>query len=452
MMSTFNQHIKRTIALACIVAVFTVASQQSLAQEVQQPTSEGFPISLNSMVLFALYENPDINLLKAREEQTYYSIKEKEASYYPEVVLDVDGGREFNDPATGGTPGSSGTNNTGGIKLSLSQLVFNGFKTSHEIRNRENLNKASQFRTQATIEEVINETVENYLKALRFQKDITVIEQLLIDVNRHVSTIEEMFEAGAAGKVMLEYATSRQAFATTELNRAHSSLNDAISNLEFLVGKLPPDFLAISPEELRPSKLDMQYYLKAIEENNNQVLAGLTEIAAMKETLKAEKGKYMPEVRFNLLADQSHNDGGRIGRQTELSAKFRLNYKLFDGGKRDAAVKRIRGQVSELNYKKEQIVKELKKEVKLAYNQVDANKTALALTDIEISSNIGQTRLNEENFKLGNINVIELIESNERLKDAYLKKNKLNYEMHLNAYSLLVLTNILQKEYFCETC
>lgn len=97
MMSTFNQHIKRTIALACIVAVFTVASQQSLAQEVQQPTSEGFPISLNSMVLFALYENPDINLLKAREEQTYYSIKEKEASYYPEVVLDVDGGREFND-------------------------------------------------------------------------------------------------------------------------------------------------------------------------------------------------------------------------------------------------------------------------------------------------------------------------------------------------------------------
>jgi len=449
-MLKFNRHIK-TILTCLLVGVFTICGQTSAVSA--QDAGAGFPISLNSMVLFALHENPDINLLKAREEQAYHSIDEKKSEYYPQVTLDIDGGREFNSPSSGGAVnGSSGTTNTGGIKLSLSQMVFDGFKTSHEVASRKKLTEASDFRTKAGVESVINETVENYLKALRYQNDIAVLQDLLIDVERTVKTIEELFEAGAAGKVMLDYANSRLAFSTTELNRAQSSLNDAISNLEFLAGKLPPDFIALPPEELSPNKLDMQYYLKAVNESNHQVLASATEVDAMEDTLKAEKGKYMPEVNFNLLADQSHNDGGQIGTVREISAKLRLSYKLFDGGKRNAAVKRLRSQVNELESKKQQIAKDIRRDVKLAYNQIDANRSALILTDVEISSNLAQTKLNEENFKLGNINVIELIESNERLKDAKLKKNRLNYEMYFNAYSLLVLTNILKKEYFCETC
>ncbi len=415
-----------TLGLSFLFVTHTLANEQE---------ETGFPISLNSMVLFALYENPDINLIKSREEQARHSIAEKEAEFYPEVFLNINGGRQFNSPTAGSTSGAGGTNNSGGFSLTLSQMVFDGFKTTHEIRNREKLTGASEFHTKTEVIDVINETVENYLKALRYQEDIKIIKSLLIKIQHTVGIIEELFEAGAAAKVMLDYANSRLAYATTELNRVQSSLNDAKSNLEFLAGKLPNDFVALPPEELNPNKLSLYYYTKVLNESNSQVLASTLEIEAMQENLQAEKSKYMPEVTFNLSADQSHNDGGRIGIERELSAEFRLRYKLFDGGKRDAAVERVKSQVKELGYKKEQILKDLRRDVKLAYNQIDANKNALGLTETEIASNIAQTKLNEENFRLGNINVIELIESDERLKDSYLKKNKLLYEMQLNCKS-----------------
>lgn len=441
--------LKKIPLLTCI-ALTSLSVLAHATPATNTPTS--FPISLSSMVLFALHENPDIEILAARRDQNIYSVDEKKADLYPQITFTAEGGRQYNDPGSGvETSGASSTNNTGSLNLRLSQLIFNGFKTTNEIENRRKTTQAADFRIQAQVEETINKTVEEYLKAVRYQKDIEILDRLIVDVDKTVGTIQEMFDAGASDKVMLDYAQSRQTFATTELNRAQSSLNDAISNLEFLAGKLPKDFVAMQPEELRPNKLQVQYYLDALEKNNNQVLASHREIEAMNANLKVAKTNF-PEVSLNMEADQTHNDGGPIGVQNELSAMVRLNYKLFDGGRRKAKTNRVSHQVTELEYKKIQIIKNLRKSVKLAYNQVAANQDAILLTAEEISSNKAQIKLNQENFRLGTINVIELIESSERLKVAEIKQNRLTYEKNLNAYELLILTNVLEKDYFCNTC
>ena len=419
---------------------------------VAQNTQAEFPISLSSMVLFALHENPDIEILASRRNQNAYGVREKKADLYPQVTFTAEGGREYKTPAGGvDTPGASSTHNTGSLNVRLSQLIFDGFKTTNQIENRRKLTEAADFRVEAAVEDIINKTVEEYLKAVRYQNDIDILQHLVVDINDTVGTIQEMFDAGASDKVMLDYAQARQSFATTELNRAQSSLNDAISNLEFLAGKLPENFVALQPEELRPDKLQVQYYLDTIEKENNQILASHGEIEAMNANLKAAKSNF-PEVSFNMEADRSYNDGGPVGPQNELSAMFRLSYDLFDGGKKKAKINRVSSQLVELEYKKLQILKELRRNVKLAYNQVSANQDAIALTDQEILSNKAQIRLNRENFRLGTINVIELIESSERLKESEVNKNRLIHEKNRNAYELLILTNVLEKDYFCNTC
>lgn len=441
-----TRHFALTLVLSCLIFVST---DTVFAEEAEK---KAFPVSLNSMILFALHENPDIELYRARKEQAHYSVKEKLADYYPEVTMHAEGGRAYNSPGAGTTGGASSTNNSGDVNLSVEQLLFDGFRTVNDVKNRKKLEESSDLHTENAIEEVVKDTVENYLKAVRFQEEIKIDQDLQKSIQGTVKTIEEQFEAGAAGKVMLDYAKSRLAFATTELNRAQSSLNDAVSNLEFTAGKLPAEFIALPPEELRPDKIDLQYYMKSIDERNSKVLASEAEIEAMEYVLESEKGKYFPTVTLNAEVDQSHNDSGPVGRDREISAMLRMNYTIFDGFKRKAAMKRINGQVSELSYKRAQIIKEMRRDVKLAYNQVQANIQALKLTDIEIESNIAQKQLNEQNFKSGNINVIELIESAERLKDAYVKKQKLLYDMHFNSYKLLVLTGVIEEEFFCESC
>jgi adhesin transport system outer membrane protein len=413
----------------------------------------GFPVSLNTIILFALENNPQIEALEYRKDQAEHAIREKWSEYLPQVSARAEFGREYNEPGGGNVaPGSGKTNNAANLTLTLEQVIFNGFRTYNEIKQREHLRESTTYQRDQAIEFVINDTVDNYLKAIRLQEDIKVIAALLVDIQGTLQTIDELFEAGESGKVMLDYARSREAFATTELNKALSRLSDAQSNIEFMTGKLPDDFIAVPPEELLPDKLDMQFYLETIETRNSNVLAKLHDRQTIERLLKQEKARYYPKVTFNLDAEDKHNDGGPLGRQTEVSGTFRVSYDIFDGGERNAAVNRTKSQIKELEQTRQQAIKEAKRDIKLAYNQVQASKDAIELTEIEIESNIAQKVLNEQNFELGNINVIELIESAERLKDAYTKKNELIYEMYKNSYELLVTTKVIEQKYFCETC
>jgi adhesin transport system outer membrane protein len=409
-------------------------------------------LSLNSAVLFALHNNPDIGIFLERLEQADNSVKESEGDLYPQVTLNIEGGREYNDPAYNTDPQKNAMTFSAGMGITLEQLLFDGFGTVEEIRRREKISESAFWKAQAKIEEVLTNTVETYLEIVRYQEETQIITELLEDIRGTIDYITDQYEAGAVGKVVLDYANSRLANAVTELNRAESSLNDAVSNLEFLTGKLPPEFNTYYPELLSPDKLDLQYYLEQLEKKNSQIIANEYEIEAMEHQLQVQKAKDYPEINFVASANQTHNSGGLAGTEKDASASVQLSYSLFDGGKRKHAKQRIKSQIEELDIRKSRVVKELRREIKLSYNQIQANFSALSITEEEISSSIALKELNEENFRLGNINVIELIESAERLNAAYLKKVNLTSDMYFNSYRLLLLASTIDQTFFCASC
>lgn len=435
------------VLCGAVVSALLLFAQTAVAQ------NKGMEISLNSMVVFALSKNPDIEVFKRRQLQAAYAIKEKESEFYPEVTLNAEGGRSYAKPGAGTlVPGSSAQATNGQVGVVVNQLLFDGFGTTHEVRQREALLESSAYNTKVAVNEVMETCVETYLEVLRYQESVVLSTELLRDVTHQLSIIEEMFDAGSVSKVFLDFARSREAAAKTTLSRARSSLNASLSDLEFLVGKLPGDFVAIPPEFLYPDKLDLQYYLETVEDNNNNIKSKEREISAMKHLMRAEKAKYYPEATFNLSADQGHNDDGPVGRERELSATVRLSYNIFDGYKKEATVNKVYQQLTELEEQMRQLVRDLRREIKLAYNQVTANQDSIVSTLEEIEANVEQKRLSEENFALGEISVIELIESVERLHESKEKLNNLEADMRLNAYRLLITSGVLSESFFCESC
>jgi len=435
----------RTLIILIFI-VFTCLSIKTSA------STKPLEISLNSIVMFALNNNPDIEIFWQRYMQSKYSVKEAQADYFPQVTFNAQTGREYNDPTAGTTTPQAGTNFNAKYGLSVEQLIFDGFSTLEDVRKRKLLSENAFWKTQAKVEEIIAETIEVYLDVVRYQKELDAVSVLLENIKKTVGIIEDQYEAGASGKVMLDYANSRLASAVTEFKRAQSSLNDSISNLEYLTGKLPPTFKAYYPEELNPDKLDLQYYLDTLKELNSDVVASGYEVDSVRHALREQKGKYLPEINLVIQTNQSHNDGGSIGRENDASATIRLEHTIFDGFKREAASKRIQSQITEASVKRQKAIKEITREVKQAYNQVTASRDSLKITNEEIRSSKDLMEINEENFKSGNINVIELIESAERLNGAKLKKIKLNDDLYKNAYTLLIKASIIDQSFFCEGC
>lgn len=439
MIKTLNKFVLSAACFLCLAPAQTKA--------VDYPVID---LSLNTAILFALNDNPEIDIFMERYAQSGAYIKDAESALYPQVSLTGRVGREYNNPS--GSNGKSDVNNYAAMGINLEQLIFDGFETQHGIKRYENLNQEAYWNAQNKVEEILTSTVEAYMNILRYQQATQISADLLADIQGTVSYINEQYKAGAADKVIVDYANSRLANARTELNNAQSSLNDAFSDLEYLTGKLPPKFTTHYPELLNPDKLDLQYFMNLSEHENSQVVATEYAVMAKEHQLAAQRGRDLPSLNFVMGASQSHNSGGDIGIEREASASIRLDYDLFDGGKRKQVKNRIKSEINELAIQHRRVVKEIHRDIKQSYNQITASADSLQATEEEITASTALKALNEENFKLGTINIIELIESAERLNTAKLKKVTLTNDMYMESYRLLILSSMLGQDFFCASC
>ena len=403
-------------------------------------------LSLSTIILFAMDENPDLNIAQSRSDQLEYFVKEAKADYYPKIEVTTSGGFEHNAPTN-----DESNNNPATSGITLNQDLFNGFQTSSEVARRKELLRTSNIDIEIQKSTLLLEVVGYYLDILRFTRLSERTELFVERIDEIVATIDDMVEAGAAGKVMQDYARSRQAASYVVLNDANSALNNAVSNLEFLTGPLPA-FNAVEPDYLAAQKLDKSFYVDQATLKNDNMTRVASEIEAAGHQLSAEKGGFYPSVGLALEAEQSHDDGGDSGRLRNLKATVNLRYELFDGFERRNRLSRVAGLVSELKYKEQKILNELNRDIDIAYSQIVSTQSTIKATRAEIQSALALQGLNKENFRLGEINVIELIEGEERLQTAYAREYELEQALFNNIYTLLINSSILEESYFCDLC
>lgn len=419
-----------------------VITSSSSAEDGVEPVE----LSLGTMILFAMDQNPDLDIARARREQMEFFTKEAQADFYPKIQATAEAGREYISPTNG-----SKSNNLAKTSLILNQKIFDGFRATAEVSRRRELKNAADIDVETEKSALILEVIDHYLGVLRYSKLSARTERFTKEIDGVVQTVADLVEAGASGKAMLDYAKSRQASAYVGLNEARSSLNDSLSNLEFLTGPLP-EFKAIPPDYMQPNKLDKSFYVDTASIDSLLMKRVKSEIDAMKLQVETEEGSRYPSVDFIMRAEQGYDDGGDVGDSQNLKATLNFTYEIFGGFEKQNRLGRVSSQLKELEYKERKIFEELKRNIDLAYNQLISIQDAIKATNAEISSNRALQRLNRENFKLGEINVIELIEGEERLQGAYARKYRLEYDLYTNMYGLLVTSSIIRDFYFCGAC
>lgn len=445
---------------------FAQAQMMSQAKKLAQPRDADTPrnvqprhnprihpveMSLSTAILFALNKNPDVEIAKQRTKQARYYADQGKAPLLPQVTMAIDTGAQYDKPTASADGWKSDTVETGEMNLTISQLIFDGQRTTSEVLRRNELVNAGNMKTEIKAQEVIADTIKHYLDVLRYQNAVRDTRLFLTKIKDIVAIVQEMYDAGGTSKTTLDYAQSRLSFAEAEMNNMRSSLNTSVSKLEFLTGELPP-FLAEPPDELEPDKYARDFYLELAKQGNYKVLQNAHEKEAANYKVKSEKGRYFPEVSFQLEGITSYNDGGDVGPDRSAGAMLRIDYTLFDGFARRASKSQASSILRELEIKDRKIVKELQRDLDLAYNQVVSLEETIRATEAEIESNVALQKLNRENFKLGEINIIELIEGEERLSASRNKRHRLRSDLMKSTYDLLILAGELTDQYFCKSC
>lgn len=441
-----NKHRHLYLRFACSALMFACG----LGMFKPSVSAKPIELSLSSVILFTLNNNPDIQIARERENQAGFDVKDAQSTFYPVVDFTSNWGFQYNNPAAG-LQNKSEVNDTYGVAISGRQILYDGGARKADLNQTEQAATSARIRTQIEIQDAIQDAIQEYMNIAKFQSNIVDTESFLMKMNDIVADIELMQEVGAASQAKVDYASSRLSFAQTQLNDIVSSLNDAVSNLEFLTGRLPP-FVAKLPNDIDTSLKNLDAYVNYALQNNKDIQLNASDKQSFRHSLRSQEAEYDPVVGFNMLADQKNDDGGPSGQDKNLEASFDMSWRLFDGWGRDARVGKIKSQINEFTIQDQKIIKELRRDIKLFYNQIRAIRQSISVTREEIKSNRSLQELNIENFELGNIDIIELIEGEERLNSSKLRLNGQIADLYLNLYQLLITVGYLEKTHFCESC
>ena len=415
-----------------------------------------YELSLESAIMYALNDNPDIGVAMEQRKQQGFSADRAKSVFYPQVTANILYGPEYNDPAAlsstqAAVSAKSETKPSTDASLVVNQFLFDGLSSQNEYKRQEQLEVSAQITENITTNDVITDTIQSYLDVLTYQNLHGITADYVDRIAEIYDLVSLQAEAGAENFAKKNYIESRLSYAQSQLENNVSSYKDAKTNLEFMVGEMP-DFAVYHPDLLTIMDKDVSAYLTRALEENNEIRRQKSDIKSVKYAEKREKGTQYPTLSLIAEAAYTHDVGGDVGAKYYGAAQVQLNYKIFDGFARDAAIDSARSRIAELEYQKLKQEKLIKQRIDLFYNQIIALQNDLEITNQEIEASENLQALSQQQFELGDGDLITLVEGEERLFNAVTKKTQLESNLVLTTYKLVREAGLLNKALFCSSC
>lgn len=394
---------------------------------------------LEEMFQLALKENPSMISASARVNQAVGLVRQFGSYRFPKVDLTGSFGPEFNDPSPNSEVGYETTNGRK-LKLVATKLLFDGGASRSEYDRSKSLKNSAVTEAQVALENVYLEVVNHYTDYWRYQQELAEADEFVDSMQKLVSALEEMYRSGAASKIEVDFARARLASAQGLVSTTTASLNNALSELEYLSPGLK-SFIAISLEEFSTlNLLSLSDYLERGARDNSELLINEHSIEAAQLRISALKGKLLPSVSLEVGGSVIDDEGGPSVQRDKIEAKLTVNYTLYSGGERRGGLYRAKELLRELESERTQLKREVFRSIDQSYNSITAAKVSLSAISNEIAANEELQLLNRKNLEIGTVNIIELIDVEERLFNARARRFETVATMHQKHNELMVLS------------
>lgn len=422
-------------------ALASAAAPQADSAE-SQADAPLLQLTLADAIELTFQHNPDLGAALAREEQASWFRRESEAYKYPSVDVVVDFGPEYNRPAAQTrdneaiTPGRS-------LTVRASQLLYDGKVSLNEEGRRRQVLTTTRLETRKLADELAVSTASAFARVLQAQQAFTAATEFVEEMRRIVERLRTLYDSGAASKLELDFAQSRQASARGQSGNTRAQFNDAIAELEFLTGELPP-LEVVPPLDIANLKIpSLDHYVNLGRKQNTDILLAESAKKELRYKARSQLGKFQPIVSLNFRSGTVVDEGGNIDPRNITEVKLRAEMFVFDGGIRRSQLNRTKAEILELDWGYEQIELDVLRRVKQAYNQITTNRITLDATSDEIVFNTELQTLNQKNLELGQVSILELIDVEERLFNSKVRAYGIRSDMLSNYYQLMVGIGVL---------
>ena len=370
-------------------------------------TVEAESVTVTEAVTHALDTNPEIKARFHAFRDVYEEQHVAYGGYLPKVDASADIGRHWLKSESIGNKNYWGK----GLRLELSQMLFDGFYTRSQVSRLKYSGQARYFEFMDAMETIGLESFRAYVDVLRYREMLNLSKRNYEYHQEIYNQISSRVRTGVAPGVDMEQIKARLALAQSNYLIELSNQHDVSVRYQRYIGELPAANLA--PVELPDTGIPGTAVeaLKEAYQHNSGFLATISDIQAAKYAVDVQKSKFYPRIDFKAFHDRSWNLDGIDGKRDESAVELDLTYNIINGGSDEAAVHQYREKMYRAIDLRDKAAIELRQTIAIAHNEKLLIAEQLKYFDRHYKSMERVREAYHQQFTIGKRTLLDLLDT-----------------------------------------
>ncbi|MCE1172129.1 MAG: TolC family protein, partial [Azovibrio sp.] len=329
-----------------------------------------------------MLQNPEVQARWHAFQAGAHMVDVARGGLLPRVDLSAGTGRERLNQAD--SVGNDANYNRNTYSVGLTQLVYDGFGTTSEVRRLGKAKLTRYYELLDASENVALEAARAYYDVLRHRFLLALSEDNYV---YHKATYEQLLmraQSGVGRRVDVEQAASRLALAEVNLTTDQANLHDVTARYQRIVGEAPAQnmFAAEGLAGRLPGRADQA--LQQAFQTSPALLAAVENVEAAQYDLDVRKSAFHPKVELRASQNRTSNYLGSSEERRDNVVELVLNYNLFNGGSDQARTRQYAEQRHVALDQREKACRDLRQTVSIAYNDTQWLQEQLAFLESQV--------------------------------------------------------------------
>jgi adhesin transport system outer membrane protein len=306
----------------------------------------------------------------------------------------------------------------GGVRLELSQLLWDGLGTHNEIERLSHAKLTRWFDFLDATEQFGLEAAKAYYDVVRYRKLVALAEDNYVQHKYSFDQVQSRVNAGVGRGVDLEQVIARVALAQSNLVTERANLHDVTERYVRIVGSVPPaeNVSAVSMVKQLPASEAEAMRIAAVQ--SPSVAGAIENLRSARAAVAARKSPFQPRIEARAQGAAGHNLDGVLYQKHDVGAEIAVTWNIFNGGADSARERQYANLLTQAENLRDKACVDARQTVSVAFNDVRKLNEQLGYLDRNVVSIQKARDAYRQQFDIGQRSLLDLLNSENELYTA----------------------------------
>jgi len=342
---------------------------------------------LNDALVSAYQSNPQINASRAQQRATDENVPQALAGYRPQIVGSLSAGLQAVRNLLPDNTVQTATLKPWTIGVTVTQNLFNGFKTANSVRVAEFQVLSGREALRNTGQGVLLDAVTAYMNVIANQALLETQKSNVAFLRETLGIAKKRLDAGDVTPTDTAQADARLSRGLADLNAAQIAYDVSRATYEQVIGKAP-GLLQPAQTVDRFVPRSRQETLDTAAKENPAVLGAMYDVDVATTTISVAESSLLPQLNVQGSASTSRQSDSTLGTfgSDQLSVTGNLTVPLYDGGTAASQTRQAKETATQSRLVLEQVRNQARTAAISAWITSEGTKVALAAAESEVKA------------------------------------------------------------------